>query len=99
MIWLPGRNLDAYLPRTPLLKSYSGRMVSRSRARDRGRLGLTFFFIDLSLVAGREARTDDAYQIAALSVGDHHQAAVVRMADEDKALLVGRVIGVLNGNG
>ena len=78
MIWLPGLRRAAYLFRTPLLKSYSGRMVSRSRERILVDLRLGFFFIGLPLIAVGWACTDDPDQVAALDMRDNHEMLPIR---------------------
>jgi hypothetical protein len=93
-IWLPGFRRAAYLFRTPLLKSYSGRIVSRSRLP--ARLGLGFFFIGIPLAAAGKAGTDDSNQIPAFDVRDHHQAAAVRLSEKNEPLLTDRVVGIRN---
>lgn len=78
MIWLPGLRRAAYLFRTPLLKSYSGRMVSRLRERTLVDLRLGFFFIGLPLTAGGWACIDDPDQVTALDMRNNHQMLPMR---------------------
>src|SRR5512138_1821075 len=74
-IWLPGFSRAAYLPRTPLLKSYSRRMVVFTDRRLGFELG--FFFIGLPLTAGSKAGADDADQCPAFDMRHHDQAAAL----------------------
>ena len=58
----------AYLLRTPLLKSYSGRMVSRSGRRSGGFAALRFFFVGMTFPARRRAGTDDSNLVTTLGM-------------------------------
>jgi hypothetical protein len=64
-----------------LLKSYSGRIVSRFRLG--ARLGLGFFFIGVPLAAAGKAGTDDSNQVPAFHVRDH-QAAAIGLSEEGR---------------
>jgi hypothetical protein len=83
--------------RTPLLKSYSGRIVSRTRLRDD--LGLGFFFIGVPLRAAGKAGTDDPNQVPAFDVHDHHQTVAIRLTDQYETRFADRMVGVRNRDG
>ena len=67
---------DAYraacLPRTPLLKSYSGRILLETCA-----FVLTRFFILSSFIASRESRADEPDSVGSLCIRYHEQAPAV----------------------
>ena len=67
---------DAYraacLPRTPLLKSYSGRILLEMRV-----FILTCFFILSSFISSRESRADEADSVGPLCVRYHEQTPTV----------------------
>lgn len=65
--FVPSRYRAAYLPRIPLRKSYSGRIVSRSVDR------LVLFLIGSSFSAGRPPRTDYPDRLAAFRMSDNEE--------------------------
>ena len=69
---VPAANRAACLPRTPLLKSYSGRRLLEVCA-----FVLTCFFILLSLISSCESRADEADSVGSLCVRYHEQAPAV----------------------
>ncbi len=91
---VPSAYLAACLPRTPLLKSYSGRIVSMSSAGFR----LVCFFIAFPFSPCWMSRTYDSNLILALCVRHHEQLHTMRHADIDKAIFRIGVTGVRDGN-
>ena len=61
----------AYFPRTPVRKSYSGR-ISATAGADRDLL--VGFFIVSSFTPRRQTRADEAHTDAAFEVDNHKQA-------------------------
>ena len=91
---VPCAYLAACLPRTPLLKSYSGRIVSLS---SEGFL-LVCFFIAFPFSPCCSSGTYDSDPILPLCVRYHEQLHPVRHADIDKAIFRIGVIRVRDRN-
>jgi len=66
MTLLPSGNREAYFPRTPELKSYSGRIS------ETGFSSLSFFIV-LAFCWRRETRIDDWKLVTSLGVGNHEE--------------------------
>jgi hypothetical protein len=86
--FVPSRYRAAYLPRIPLRKSYSGRIVSRSVDR------LVLFLTGSSCSAGRPPRTDHPDRLAAFRMSDNEEPPTVRETQKQEPLFVGRVVGI-----
>jgi len=85
---VPCRKRAAYLARTPLLKSYSARIVSRSAAR------LLVFFIGCAFAPRGAPGGDESNVISLLLMRNYNQTTAFRAADQKEALLadgMGRV--------
>ncbi len=91
--FVPSRYRDTYFPRTPLRKSYSGRMVSRSAER------LVLFLIAPSFSAVRPPSADYTDSLAALGMGHDEKAPTVGEAKQQKAMFVDRVVGIRDRDG
>src|SRR2546423_1153443 len=71
-MFVPSRKRWAYLPRTPSLKSYSGRRSSSESE------GLLVFFIGLALTARGRSGVDNANLITPFRMRNYHKATEVR---------------------
>ena len=87
---VPSAYLAACLPLTPLLKSYSGRIVSSSRDSFR----LVCFFIVLPFCPRCSACTYDSNLIFALRVRHDEQLHAMRHANVDKAIFILGVVWI-----
>src|SRR5262245_12977544 len=92
MTLVPERISLAYFPRIPLLKSYSGRMVSRLEL-------LRDFLILSSFATGCTSRANEADGIASFRLGDNDQPVVGAGAQEQVTVFAGGMIGVWDGRG
>ena len=91
---VPSAYLAACLPRTPLLKSYSGRILSLSRNGFR----LICFFIAFPFSPCRSSCAYDSNFIFTLRVGYNKQLLTMRHANIDKAIFRILVIWICNRN-
>src|SRR5205823_5544715 len=66
-MFVPSRKRWAYLPRTPPVKSYSGRRSSLESE------GLSVFFIGLTLTARRRSGVDNANLITPFCMRNYHE--------------------------
>jgi len=96
-MFVPSRYRAAVTPRTPLEKSYSGRIVSRSTAR--GFLLALPFFIVLALAFGGESGADDSCSWRSLHEGYYKESTLGGHSQHKITLFPDRVVWVRQENG
>ena len=90
---VPSRYRAAVTPRTPVEKSYSGRIVSRSGSGCWATLR-EFFFIATALGAAGKTGTNQPGAGTALGIGYYQEPARTRKAEDEKPLLARRMGGI-----
>ena len=96
-MFVPSRYRAAVTPRTPLEKSYSGRIVSRSTAR--GFLLALPFFIVLALAFGGESGADDSCSWWSLHEGYYKESTLGGHSQHKITLFRDGVVWVRQENG
>src|SRR5205823_2853709 len=79
-MFVPSRKRWAYLPRTPPLKLYSGRISSPESE------GLLVFFIGLALTARGRSGVDNANLITPFCMRNYYQAPRPALTDKEPPL-------------
>ncbi len=80
-MFVPSRKRWAYFPRTPPLKSYSGRRSSPESE------GLLVFFIGLAFTARGRSGVDNANLITAFCMRNYHETPRHALTDKEPPLL------------
>jgi len=87
-MFVPSRKRWAYFPRTPPLKSYSGRMSSPELE------GLLVFFIGLALTARGRSGVDNANLVTPFCMRNYYETPRQTLSDKEPPLLADRVVWI-----